>query len=343
MLTRLKVVASYFRRRGSVNSQILIVGIFAVAILTVPLGIGPYPTTVMVDIGIYSIVAIGLTLLMGFAGQISLGQAIFFGCGAYVSGILTTKYQIHPWSAFFLAAVITGAVAALIGRLMFRLHGLILAGVTLALNIAFFYLICSMIDLTGGAMGIMNIPPLSIGEFTSQNLLFNYYLTWITAILFLIFSLNLANSRAGRALRALNAFAGGSEDAAQVLGINITKYKVRVFVLSAVYASIAGSIYAHYTRVIEPGTFMVQFSAMIALMVIIGGMSSPWGAFLGAGLIVGIRQSLSEVVAAFVSGMTGAYEFIAYGIILVLALLFLPEGLFWLVRKAVFRKRAVTH
>ena len=311
--------------------------IFAAIVLMLPLGAGPYPVTVMVDIGLYSIVAMGLTLLMGLGGQISLGQAVFFGCGAYISGILTTKYLFHPWAAFFLAAAITGAVAAIIGRLMFRLQGLILAGVTLALNIAFFYLISSMVDLTGGAMGMMNIPPLSIGGFTSQNLLFTYYLTWIVAILFLVFSLNLANSRAGRALRALNSFAGGSEDAAQVLGIDIMKYKVSVFVLSAIYASIAGSIHAHYARVIEPGTFMVQLSAMFALMVIIGGKSSPWGAFLGTGLIVGIRQGLSEVITALVRGGTGAYEFIAYGIILVLALLFLPEGLLWVVKKAVSR------
>jgi branched-chain amino acid transport system permease protein len=338
MSVNIKAIREITRRVATVGRQNLVLVVFAVVLMSVPLGASPYPLTVMVDIGLYSIVAMGLIMLMGLAGQISLGHAAFLGCGAYTSGILTTKYHLGPWPAFFLAALITGAIAAFIGRFMFKLHGLILAGVTLALNLVFYYLVSSLIDLTGGAMGMMNIPPLSLGPFTSQNLFFNYYLIWIIAILLLIFSLNLADSRSGRALRALNAHAGGSEDAAQVLGVDVTKYKVWVFVLSAVYASLAGSTYAHYTRIIEPGTFMVQLSAMLALMAIIGGRSSPWGAFLGAGLIVGLRQLLRESVPVLVGGLSGSYELIAYGIILVVALLFMPQGLISIVRKAVPRK-----
>jgi branched-chain amino acid transport system permease protein len=327
------------QRVTTTRGQNLVIAVFAIVLLTVPLGAGPYPTTVMVDIGFYSITTMGLILLMGFAGQISLGHAALFGCGAYVSGILTTQHNLSPWLALFVAAAFTGGTAAFVGRFMFRLHGLILAGVTLALNLVFFHLVSSLIDLTGGAMGMMNIPPLSLGGFTSQSLLFNYYLVWVIAILLLVFSLNLANSRAGRALRALNAHAGGSEEAAQVLGVDILRYKLLALVLSAVYASIAGSVYAHYTRIIEPGTFMVQLSAMLALMAIIGGRSNPWGAFLGAGLIVGIRQLLRESMPAIVGGLTGSYEFIAYGIILVVALLFLPQGLISAVQKLVPKKK----
>jgi len=314
--------------------------LFATVMMTIPFGASPYPLTVMVDVGLYSIISMGLILFMGLAGQISLGHAAFFGCGAYISGILTTEYHIAPWLALFLAALITGSIAALIGRLIFRLHGLILAGVTLALNLVFFYLVSSLVDVTGGTMGMMNIPPLSWGQFTSQNLLFNYYLVWIVVILLLVFSLNLADSRAGRALRALNIHAGGSEYAAQVLGVNVTRYKVWVFVLSAVYASLAGSIYAHYTRIIEPNSFMVQSSAMLALMVITGGRSSPWGALLGAGLIVGLRQILRELIPALVGELSGAYELIAYGIILALMLLFLPGGLISLGRRAVPKRES---
>ena len=341
MLFSMKTIKEMPKKVASINQQYLAVGIFTILMLTIPLGAGAYPNTVMIEVGFYSIVTMGLILVMGFAGQISLGHAALFGCGAYASGILTTQHHFSPWLALFLAAGFTGGIAAIVGRAMFRLHGLILAGVTLALNLVFFYLISSLSDLTGGAMGMMNIPPLSLGGFTSQNLLFNYYLLWIIAILLLIFSLNLADSRVGRALRSLNAYAGGSEDAAQVLGVDIMKYKVWVFVLSAVYASIAGSIYAHYTRIIEPGTFMLQFSALVALMAIIGGRSSPWGAFLGAGLIVGIRQLLREFIPALVGGPTGSYELIAYGTILVVALLFLPQGLFPMVKKAVPKKKAI--
>ena len=185
---------------------------------------------------------------------------------------------------------------------------------------------------------MMNIPPLSIGIFSSKDLLFNYYLVWVIAILLLVFSLNLADSRSGRALRALNTHAGGSEDAAQVLGVNTTKYKVWALVLSAVYASVAGSIYAYYTSVIEPGTFMVQLSAMLALMAIIGGRSSPWGAFLGSALIIGIRQGLRDYVPKLVGGFSGSYELIAYGVILALALLFMPRGLVSIIKRAVPRR-----
>ncbi len=338
MLVNIKAIREIPKRVAAIGRQNLVLVLFAIVLLSVPLGASPYPLTVMVDIGLYSIVVMGLIMLMGLAGQISLGHAAFFGCGAYISGILTTKYAFAPWSALFLAALITGAIAAFIGRFMFRLHGLILAGVTLALNLVFFYLVSSLMDLTGGAMGMMNIPPLSLGPFTSQNLFFNYYLIWIIAILLLIFSLNLADSRPGRALRALNVHAGGSEDGAQVLGVDVTKYKVWVFVLSAVYASLAGSAYAHYIRIIEPGTFMVQLSAMLALMAIIGGRSSPWGAFLGAGLIVGLRQLLRESIPVLVGGLSGSYELMAYGIILVVALLFLPQGLISIVRRAAPRK-----
>ena len=335
----IKVITKISKKVAATRLQNLVIVLFTIVLLTVPLGAGTYPNTVMIDIGFYSIVTMGLILLMGFAGQISLGHAALVGCGAYTSGILTTQYHLSPWLALFLAAAFTAGIATIVGRFMLRLHGLVLAGVTLALNLVFFYLVSSQVDLTGGAMGMMNIPPLSLGRFTSQNLFFNYYLVWIVAILLLVFSLNLANSRAGRALRALNAHAGGSEDATQVLGVDVTRYKVWVFVLSAVYASIAGSVYAHYTRVIEPSTFMLQFSALVALMAIIGGMSSPWGAFLGAGLIVGIRQLLREFIPVLVGGPTGSYELIAYGIILVLALLFLPQGLYSIVQKAVPKRR----
>jgi len=322
---------------SSANQKYLAVAIFTIPIMTVPLIAGAYPNTVMIEVAFYSIVTMGIVMLMGFAGQISLGHAALFGCGAYVSAILTTRYCVSPWLAIFLAAGFTGAISFAIGRAIFRLHGLILAGVTLALNLLFFYLVSSLSDITGGAMGMMNIPPLSLAGYTSQSILFNYYLLWTIAILLLVFSLNLADSRFGRALRSINTYAGGSEEAALVLGVNIKRYKVWVFVLSAVYASIAGSIYAHYTRIIEPNTFMLQFSALVALMAIIGGRSSPWGAFLGAGLIVGIRQLLREFIPVLVGGPAGSYELIAYGVILVLALLFLPRGLFPVVKKASMR------
>jgi len=300
--------------------------ICAAVLASVPLVAGPYPVIVMVDIGLYAIVTMGLILLMGFAGQVSLGQGVFFGLGAYVYGILTTQQDVSPWAALFVAAVATGFVAAIIGRVVLRLRGLIIAGVTLTVNLIFYYLVVKLSDLTGGATGMALIPRLPSGELVPHSL-FTYYLVWAVGILLLMFSLNLAGSRVGRALRAMNALSGGSEDTAQVLGVNIMRYKVEVFVAAAIYASIAGSIYAHYTSCIEPGAFGVQFSVRVAIMAIVGGLANPWGAFLGAGLMVGLSQFLQEVMPVIVGGPTGAYELVAYGVILVAALLFMPQGL----------------
>jgi len=293
-----------------------------------------YLVIVFTTIGYYSLVTMGLVLLMGFAGQISLGQAIFFGIGAYTSGILTTRYSLSPWLVIIIAAIATGCIAVIIGRAIFRLRGLIVGGITIALNLVFYYLIISVADLTGGATGMMNIPKLpSMGGISYS--FFIYYLIWAITLLALIFSLNLVNSRTGRALRAMNLFDGGSDETAQVLGINIMKYKVAIFAVSAMYASVAGTIYAHYISCIEPATFGVDFSVMIAIMAILGGLSSPWGALLGAGLLVGIIELLRDFVPLLISGSTGAYELIAYGIILIATLRFLPRGLISICRKLV--------
>ena len=328
-------------RMASANLQHRVIALFAIALMIIPLGAGPYPVTVMVEVGLYSIVTMGIILLMGFAGQISVGHAVFFGTGAYTSAILTTQYQLSPWLGIFLGAVISGGVAVLFGRAMFRLHGLILAGITLSANLVFYYLANSLIGITGGAMGMMNIPPLILGGFNFSQSFYTYYMIWIIAILLLVFSLNLANSQSGRALRSMNIHAGGSEDAAQVLGINVMKYKVQVFALSAVYASIAGSIYAHYASIIEPGTFFIPFSVMVLIMAVLGGLRSPWGAFLGAGLMIGVREVLREIMPVFVAGVTGAYELITYGVILIIVLLFLPRGLVSIFGKVLSKRRAV--
>ena len=302
------------------------------ALFILPLTGNHYLVIVFTTIGFYSLVTMGLILLMGFAGQISLGQAIFFGLGAYTSGILTTRYSLSPWLVIIVAAVATGCIAVIIGRAMFRLRGLIVGGITIALNLLFCYLSVSVADLTGGATGMMGIPKLPSGGFISYSF-FIYYLIWAVTLLALVFSLNLVNSRTGRALRAMNLFDGGSDETAQVLGINIMKYKVAIFVVSAMYASVAGSIYAHYVSCIEPGTFGVSFSVMIALMAILGGLSSPWGALLGTGLLVGIIELLREFATLLMGGSTGAYELIAYGVILIATLRFLPRGLISVCRK----------
>ncbi len=314
------------------KAEYLILALVVVLFLSIPLFAGPYHLAIIMDIGIYAIITMGLILLMGQAGQLSLGQAVFFGLGAYSSAILTTQHHFAPWLALLLAIIITGSIAAGIGRAVLRLKGIIVSGVTLVLNLIFSYLVLSLINLTGGANGIVNIPHLSPVKLI-PNSLFDYYFLWIVAFLLLAFSLNLVNSRTGRALRTMNILSGGGEETAQVLGINVMKYKVQVFTLGAVYASIAGSIYAHHLGSIEPDIFGAHLSLLVAIMAIVGGMASPWGAFLGAALLMGLTELLGKFASVVVSGPTGAYELIAYGIILMAVLRFLPQGLIPLFQK----------
>jgi len=314
-------VVEILKRQQSTKILLLLCILFFMPLLN-----NLYLNTIVISIGFYSIVTMGFILLMGFAGQISLGQAIFFGLGAYISGILAVKYDISPWLTLVLATVTTGCIAMLLGRAIFRLRGLIVGGITLALNLVFFNLVQSMSGITGGATGMMNIPQLPSGGFMSYSL-FIYYVVWLSVILLLVFSLNLVNSRVGRALKAMNLFSGGSDVTAQVMGINIMKYKAGIFAVSAMFASLAGSIYAHYISCIEPATFGVSYSVMIAIMAILGGLSSPWGALLGAALIVGITELLREIIPLFTGGTTGAYELIAYGFILMATLRYLPSGM----------------
>lgn len=302
-------------------------GLGALALFTLPLWIGVYPVSILTMVGLHATLALGLVLLTGLAGQVSLGQAMFYGMGAYMSALLTTRVGVPAWPAIALSALVTGCVAALVGLAVLRLRGIVVAGVTLTVNLIFFYLVTSLGPLTGGATGLSGIPRLPYPAGIAYST-FIFLLVWLGVGVLLVFSLNIVRSRSGRALRVLNVLAGGSEDTAQVLGINTIKYKVSVFVVAAIFASIGGSIFAHYARVIEPGSFHVQMSVLVAIMVIVGGVTSPWGALIGAGLMIGITEGLRWVAPLVVGGPTGAYELVAYGVVLVATLLFLPEGLY---------------
>jgi len=310
----------------AVPARLVPIVMTAALLFSAPLWSGAYVTTILIVIGLHAILALGLVTLTGLAGQVCLAQAMFYGMGAYSSALLTVRAGVPAWPAILIAAVVTGCIAALVGFAVLRLRGIIVAGVTLTVNLVFYYLVMSMGQVTGGATGLTGIPRLPYPRMMSYSS-FIFILVWLGVAVLLAFSLNVARSRSGRALRVLNLLAGGSEDTARVLGINTMKYKVSAFVVAAVFASIGGSIYAHYTGVIEPGTFHVQLSVVIAIMVIVGGVATPWGAIVGAALMIGIKELLSAVAPIVLGGPTGAYELVAYGAILVATLLFLPEGL----------------
>jgi branched-chain amino acid transport system permease protein len=279
-------------------------------------------------IGLNTIVVVGLNLLIGFAGQISLGHAAFYGLGSYFSGILTVNYGFPLWPAMLVGMLATGGVAYLIGYPSLKLRGHYLVMATLGFSIIVYILMGELEQFTGGHDGLIGIPHLSIGGILFDNDLKNFYLIW-TFVFFSIFvSRNLLNSRVGRALRAIH----GSEVAANSLGINTASYKVKVFVLSAMYASVSGSLYAHYITFISPSTYDFYYSIQVVTMVIVGGMGSLWGSLLGAAVLTSISEALH---------IAKQYHIIAYGVFLCLVLVFLPEGILVGIHNY-YQKRKVT-
>jgi len=295
--------------------QILIFLIFAAAVLSAPLFLkGNYFLNVLVFVGINTMLAIGLNLLLGYAGQISLGHAAFFGMGAYVSGIITSRFPVDPFIVMILAALCAGVLAFVIGFPILKLKGHYLAMATLGFGIIMYIVFNETVDLTGGPSGLSGIPNLHIGSLVFDNDLNNYYLVWLFALAVMLLSINLSQSRIGRALRAIN----DSEVAARVMGVNARILKVQIFTVSAIISAIAGSLYAHIMTFIAPASFGFNFSVELLTMVVVGGLGSIYGSFLGAAILT----MLPELLRVFQN-----LDIVVYGLMLILMTMFMPGGL----------------
>ena len=289
--------------------------IMALAVAVFPfLVTNPYYLNVANIIGLNIITVLGLNLLIGYAGQVSLGHAAFCGIGAYISGVLTVSYSQSPWIGILVALLVTALVAVVIGVPTLKLHGHYLVMATLGFNIIVNVIIIQWDMVTGGPSGFPGIPYIGIGRWGLDSDRKMFFLIWMVALVAVIISSNLVNSRVGRGLRALH----GSEIAAESLGVNTKTYKVKVFVLSTLYAAISGCLYAHYLTFISPKTFDIFFSVELVTMVIVGGMGSIWGAVFGALVLT----PLPNVLHFF-----DEYKDIFHGAILVIILIFLPEGI----------------
>jgi branched-chain amino acid transport system permease protein len=299
----------------SKNKDLICFAALAIIIIFIPVFVeSKYYFIVLNVIGLNTIVVAGLNLLIGFAGQISLGHAAFYGMGSYFSGILTVNYGFPPWPAMLVGMLATGAVAYLVGYPSLKLRGHYLVMATLGFSIIVYILMGQLEGLTGGHDGLIGIPPLSIGGISFDNDLKNFYLIWTFVFFSMLVSRNLLNSRVGRALRAIH----GSEVAASSLGVNTANYKVKVFVLSAMFASVSGSLYAHYITFISPSTYDFYYSIQVVTMVIVGGMGSLWGPLFGAAILTSISEALH---------VAKQYHIVAYGLFLCLVIIFLPEGI----------------
>ena len=296
----------------------------------------------------YSLVIMGLCLLMGYAGQLSLGHAAFFAIGGYVSAALTTHNLLGlqqnqlvelcnkigllsmsqdiygeqlltfvPWAACLLALLVTVIIAFVIGNPVLKLKGHYLAMATLGFGIIISRIVMAT-EYFGEADGISEVPPFHLlpgltvsGDFGAR--VPNYYIAWGLVLLGLILLLNLVNSRVGRALRAIH----GSEEAAVAMGVNAPRFKLYTFVISAVFAALAGVMLTHYNGSIGPSEASIMKSVRYVAIIAIGGMSSLWGA-LSMGVILNFMS---------LRGMFGSYDDAVFGAILIIIMLFAPDGI----------------
>lgn len=291
-------------------------------LLLAPLFLPPFYITLLNFVAFGSLVALGLYLLTGLAGMTSFGQAAFMGLTAYTTALLTTKAGLSPWLTLPIGLLFAAAGALVLGGLTVRLKGHYLPLSTIAWQMALFIVLGSWTGLTGGHTGLPDIPAVSILGFSLRTEDSFYYLSWAFALLGAWGAVNLTGSRVGRALRALR----GDAVAAASFGVHPPSLKLQVFVLAALLAGLAGWLYAHFLRFVNPSPFGLEASIKYLIMAVVGGIGSIPGVFLGASLITGLEEWLKDILPK-VFGRTGNYEIIAYGLVLVTILILAPRGL----------------
>jgi branched-chain amino acid transport system permease protein len=291
-------------------------GVLALAavIAALPLALSNnYYYDVAILVGVNAIVCVGLNLLIGYAGQISLGHAGFFGLGAYGSAVLTARYGWPPLAALVAATLGVMLVAFAIGRPILRLKGHYLAMATLGMGVIISMVIATEDGLTGGPDG-MAVPPLAVFGAALQGERAWYWVVGAALLAAVWIALNLVDSPPGRALRALH----GTEVGAEVVGIDSARHKLMVFVVSALFASIAGSLSAHYSGFVTPSKVTFLHSIELVTMVVFGGMASTFGAVVGAAVLT----TLPQLLAVFKD-----YEMVVFGAVLMGTMIFMPRGL----------------
>ncbi|MBI4492089.1 MAG: branched-chain amino acid ABC transporter permease [Chloroflexi bacterium] len=301
----------------------VILAAVAVVVGAAPLAVSRYYLSILVTVGVYGMATVGLCLLAGYARQISLGHAAFYGLGAYASGLLAARWDWSPWITIPVGVLGSGLVAWLLGRPVLRLSGHYLAMATLGLGIVFQVALNELTELTGGPSGFSGIPSVPLAWLPFNSEVRSLYLVWALCLALLGLALWLVNTRIGRVLRAI----GESELAAELLGLDTAAWKVRVFALSAAYAALAGALYAHYVTFLSPAPFGFMFSLELLVMATIGGLASVWGGLLGAGIVVVLTETLRSALPKSLPGSSGELELILFGLALVAIMALRPSGL----------------
>ncbi|WP_458759679.1 branched-chain amino acid ABC transporter ATP-binding protein/permease [Afipia sp. TerB] len=297
--------------------------VFALVMAAIPFipDVPPFWIVLLDNIGLAALVAMGLVLLTGVGGLTSFGQAAFCGFGAYTTAVLTTAYGVSPWVTLPLALIVSGAAAVLLGLVTVRLSGHYLPLGTIAWGISLYYLF-SKLEFLGRNDGISGIPPLSIGGVTLLDPGRIYYVIWAFVILAAILTLNLLDSRTGRAIRALRR----GHIAAEAFGVQTAGAKLLVFVYAAVLAGLSGWLYAHFQRAANPTPFGAHAGIEYLFIAVVGGAGYVWGAVLGAGIVVILKEILQGYLPYIFPG-SGQLETIVFGILLVVLLQLAPTGM----------------
>ena len=268
---------------------------------------------------------VGLNLLIGYAGQISLGHAGFYGLGAYGSAILAARYGWPPLAALATATLAVALVAWIVGKPVLRLRGHYLAMATLGLGIIVSVVLATEDGITGGPDG-MAVPPMTLGPWVLTGEKTWYWIVGVALVATVWLAQNLIGSPRGRAWRALH----GSEVAASAIGIDPARHKLSAFVLSAAIAAAAGALTAHYAGFITPSKASFLHSIELVTMVVFGGMASSFGAVVGAAVLTTLPQLLT---------VFKEYEMVLYGALLMATMIFMPQGLVPTLEKAIAAAR----
>src|SRR5882672_3826900 len=308
--------------------------LFAVAMAAVPLipGMPPFWIVLLDNIGLSALVAMGLVLLTGVGGLTSFGQAAFCGFGAYTTAVLTTAYGVSPWLTLPLSLLVSGLAAVLLGLVTVRLSGHYLPLGTIAWGLSLFYLF-SKLEFLGRNDGISGVPPLSIGTLKMMSAGTIYYVIWVGVIIAGLLTLNLLDSRTGRAIRALRR----GHIAAEAFGVQTARAKLLVFIYAAVLAGLSGWLYAHFQRAVNPTPFGAQSGIEYLFIAVVGGAGYVWGGVLGAAIVVILKEILQSYLPYLFHG-EGQLETIVFGILLVVLLQLAPTGVWpWLMTRLPFK------
>ena len=278
-------------------------------------------------IGLYALVSLGLVLLTGVGGLTSFGQAAFVGIGAYTTAWLTLNLGLSPWITLFIGLALTAVSAVIVGLITLRMSGHYLPLATIAWGLSLYYLMGNL-DALGKYDGLLGLKSLSVGNIDiGQGRLF-FVLCWALLITGAVALINLLDSRPGRAIRSLK----GGTQMAEAMGISTFRYKVTIFVIAALFASVAGWLLAHFQRTVNPSAFGLKMGIEYLFMAVVGGVGYVWGAIVGAGLVKLLDDYLQVALPALI-GTSGSYEVIVFGVALVLVLKYLPDGLWSVVAR----------